>query len=61
MGEENEHTTAVCRNSYTCIDPMVVRIARSAARMVIGRHGFTESDLPGTGTGLRRLESSGTA
>jgi hypothetical protein len=34
------------RNNYDGINPMVVRIARSAARRVIGRHGFTESDLP---------------
>jgi len=46
MGKENEHTTAVYKNSYTGIDPMVVRIAKSAARRAIGRHGFTESDLP---------------
>ncbi|MFA6716557.1 MAG: hypothetical protein WCS27_14340, partial [Victivallaceae bacterium] len=46
MGKENEQTTGVYRNSYTGINPMVVRIAKSAARRVIGRHGFTESDLP---------------
>jgi len=45
MGKENADT-AVYKNSYTGIDPMVVRIAKSAARRVIGRHGFTESDLP---------------
>jgi hypothetical protein len=46
MGKENADTATVYKNSYTGIDPMVVRIAKSAARRVIGRHGFTESDLP---------------
>ena len=34
------------KNSYTGINPVVVRIARSAARRVIGKYGLTESDLP---------------
>ncbi|MDD5698394.1 MAG: sigma factor [Victivallaceae bacterium] len=34
------------KNNYAGISPAVVRIAKSAARKVIGRHGFTESDLP---------------
>ena len=34
------------KNSYTGINPAVVRIARSAARRVIGKYGLTESDLP---------------
>ncbi|MDD5728837.1 MAG: sigma factor [Victivallales bacterium] len=34
------------KNSYTGISPVVVRIARSAARRVIGKYGLTESDLP---------------
>lgn len=46
MGKDNEYTTATYKNSYIGINPMVVRIAKSAARKVIGRHGFTESDLP---------------
>jgi len=35
----------VLRNSYRGIDPMIVRIAKSNARKVIGKHGFTDSDL----------------
>ena len=46
MGKENADTAAVYKNFYTGINPMVVRIAKSAARRAIGRHGFTESDLP---------------
>jgi len=34
------------RNKYHGINPLVVRIAKSVARKAIGRHGFTESDLP---------------
>lgn len=34
------------RNTYRGINPLVVRIAKRTARKVIGKHGFTESDLP---------------
>ncbi|MDD5698884.1 MAG: sigma factor [Victivallaceae bacterium] len=34
------------KNSYTGINPAVVRIAKSAARRMIGKYGLTESDLP---------------
>ncbi|MDD5699461.1 MAG: sigma factor [Victivallaceae bacterium] len=34
------------KNSYTGINPAVVRIAKSAARRVIGKYGLIESDLP---------------
>ncbi|MFA6717387.1 MAG: hypothetical protein WCS27_18545 [Victivallaceae bacterium] len=48
-------------NKYPGIDPMVVRIAKSAARKAIGRHGFTEADLPDleqelVSAGLKALE-----
>jgi hypothetical protein len=46
MGKKYETTTGGYKNSYTGIDPMLVRIAKSAARKTIGRHGFIEADLP---------------
>ncbi|MDD5699555.1 MAG: sigma factor, partial [Victivallaceae bacterium] len=41
-----EANTKMTKNNYAGINPMVVRIAKSAARKTIGRYGFTESDLP---------------
>ena len=34
------------RNTYRGINPLVVLIAKRTARKVIGKHGFTDSDLP---------------
>ncbi|MDD5698776.1 MAG: sigma factor, partial [Victivallaceae bacterium] len=41
-----EANTKMTKNNYAGINPMVVRIAKSAARRMIGKYGLTESDLP---------------
>ena len=50
MGIGNRRATATGeynkRNTYPGIDPVIVQIAKRTAWKVIGKHGFTDSDLP---------------
>lgn len=49
MGIGNRRATATGeynkRNTYPGIDPVIVQIAKRSAWKVIGKHGFTDSDL----------------
>ena len=49
--DDNEHEADISddynkRNTYRGINPLVVKIAKITAQKVIGKHGFTDSDLP---------------